>query len=350
MVPVEAATLLALGLWAARGRPAGVGVAVAGLSAVAHRVFATLLFPLDGRRSDMLTSIAHGYTLLAQGASPFAQVPDRTAGAATWGVMPYLPGTFLAHAPAALLGVDLRWTGTVVLGLLALLAARQARRSGAGDAELLAAVVLLSPYHAYRHDLYFEPFLALTALLFLGAARGEAPTGRLAGLAALTGAAVASRQWAWVYGPFVLVAAATTGARRRFAGRLALAALVALLAAAAVAAPLVARDPAAFGRTLLLHVNAPGGELSLGAALGAQRLGLSRLLAPLQGIAAAALFVPALLGAARGRLGAAEVLARGWAALAASVLLSPFLENYFHLTPAFAAAALALGAPPREDR
>jgi hypothetical protein len=344
------------------GRPAGIGALVATLGATAHRALSIVLFPLDGRRSNMLTSILHGHSLWGQGISPYSQQPSVDAGASEWGMMPYLPGTFLSHLPSIWAGLDPRWLGTLfvlAMGAGSVWVLRRSRTTllDAQDTdltELLTAVVLLSPYQAFRHELYFDAFLFMTAALFFWVARrAPLPAPELALCAALVGVACATRQWAWVYAPFLLVAASAPRDRawRLLASRLALSGGIAAATAALIVAPFLSLDPAAFLGAVFYHANAPGGEVSLGVGLAAERFHLSPFLPFVQAILCAGALGACLRGTGGGRWNSSTTLAIGWAILVAVVLLNPFVENYFYLTPSFAAVGLALGlASVRENR
>ena len=353
-IAVDLTVLVAVALWVRRARPVGIGVLIATLGSTAHHALSIVLFPLDGRRSDMLTSILHGLTLWYQGDSPYAQQPNVEAGAGSWGMMPYLPGTFIGHLPSVWTGADPRWLETLFIlavGIGSIWVLRRSKPSttrsrGLGLAELLSAVVLLSPYHAFRHELYFGAFLFLTAALFFWVRRrAPLPTAELALCGAAVGIACATRQWAWVYGPFLLVAAARP-LRRSWGlllSRLALSTGIAAATAYSIVAPLVAIDPAAFLGAVFYHSNAPGGEISLGVALAAEQFRLSHFLPFIQAILCAGTFGSSLWGSGAGRLESQTTLAAGWTVLVAVVLLNPFIENYFYLTPSFAAVGFAMG-------
>jgi hypothetical protein len=303
------------------------------------------MFPADERRSDMLFIIARSLDAWSAGGSAYAPVRALIYGD-TGATMPYFPGTWLAHGPAHALGLDLRLGGavvTLVLGVVVVALLRSQR------SEILAVLVFANPYHLHRHDLYFDHFLAMTVALFAWAA---CPGGRAwPWIAALTGVAVATRQWAWIYGPFVLLAAVvgaggTVGRIKADYGpilaRLSAAGAVTAAAGAVVCLPGILPDPARFSSVLYL-MSAAHGELCLGFASAAIAAGLVPLLRPVQIIICAGTFAHAFMAAVRGRTEPARVLATGWICLIAVVAFSSFQENYFWLTPSFAALGLALG-------
>ena len=349
LLALDAAVLLGLALWvrspgevfqAGGARrppipPAGQGVMFAALAAAAHRLGSVLLYPLDPRRSDMFEVIEKAARVFAAGGEPYVDTLSQG--------LKYLPGTFLSHVPAVLLGIDPRIPGALILLGIGLALARSLRRAAAPRlgqaslAELLTMLVLLNPYHAFRHDLYFDAFLALTAAVFFLAARGVPTRLGLVSMGVLVGLALATRQWAWVYGPFALLAvAAAPASRRGLSGRLGVAAGIAALVAAAIAVPFFLQDPPAFRRALFAFVGENFSEACLGVAGLAAALGIARLLPLLQAVVCVAGF-----GRALRRPGAA--IATGWLVWAAVVMLSPFLENYFYLSLGFAAAASAVG-------
>ena len=343
LLALDAAVLLGLALWVrspaifqARG---AWGVMLAALAAAAHRLGSVLLYPLDPRRSDMFEVIEKAARVFAAGGEPYVDTLSQG--------LKYFPGTFLAHVPAVLLGIDPRIPGALILLGIGLALARSLRRAAAARvgqasiAELLTMLVLLNPYHAFRHELYFDAFLALTAAVFFLATRGVPTRRGLVSMGVLVGLALATRQWAWVYGPFALLAAAASPADRRgLLGRLGVAAGIAALVAAAIAVPFVLQDPPAFRKAVFAFVGENFSEACLGAAGLAAALGIARLLPLLQAVVCVAGF-----GRALRRPDAA--IATGWLVWAAVVMLSPFLENYFYLSLGFAAAASAVAARRR---
>ena len=342
LLALDAAVLLGLALWVrSPGSPGspGQGVMLAALAAAAHRLGSVLLYPLDPRRSDMFEVIEKAARVFAAGGEPYVDTLSQG--------LKYLPGTFLSHVPAVLLGIDPRIPGAFILLGIGLALAHSLRRAAAPRlgqaslAELLTMLVLLNPYHAFRHDLYFDAFLALTAAVFFLAARGVPTRLGLVSMGVLVGLALATRQWAWVYGPFALLAVAAAPADRRgLPGRLGIAAGIAALVASAIAVPFVLQDPPAFQKAVFAFVGENFSEACLGVAGLAAALGIARLLPLLQAVVCVAGF-----GKALRRPDAA--IATGWFVWAVVVMLSPFLENYFYLSLGFAAAASAVAARRR---
>ena len=335
LVALEGLVLVALVFWIRSPRNPGVGIALAAIGAFAHRVVAIGLFPLDERRSDMYAFLLRAVDVWRAGGIPQVK---------------YLPGTWLALVPSVFLGLDPRILGSViVLGIglaLAMLfrAGSQRPFSPIPLAEPLAMLVLLNPYHAFRHDLYFDAFLALTVAIFYLVARGPGTMGSLVIVATLVGLAVATRQWAWVYGPFALLAAASSVAQpKRLLAPLALAGTVCILAAAIVFAPIIL-DSAELRYAAFAFVGESVGEVCLGVAALAASLGLVPLLPVMQATLCVAGFGRSFLAALRGRAQPYSILATGWFVWGGFILLNPFLENYFYLSLGFAAASLAVGA------
>jgi hypothetical protein len=356
LLALEAIVFVALGLWLASPGAAGRGVALAAVAAAAHRLGAAALFPLDERRSDMFAVIVRAAGVWSEGGRPYVEVGPPG--------LKYLPGTWLAHSPSVLLGIDPRILGSVILLGIGLALARALNRAERGApaghasaTELLTMLVLLNPYHAFRHDLYFDAFLGLTVAVFYFGALGR---GRRRSLAVLVGLAAATRQWAWVYGPFALLAAAVatnragpapsvTGAPticRPWAllGRFALAGAVCALSAAIVVVPMIVQDPVAFRQGAFAFVGASFSEACLGVAALAAGLGLTEVLPALQAAICLTGFGKSVAAALRGSANPRSVLATGWFVWAGVVLLNPFLENYFYLSLGFAAAGGAVGA------
>ncbi|MBI4575842.1 MAG: hypothetical protein HY722_06215 [Planctomycetes bacterium] len=340
LIALEAAVLVALVLWIRAGRPLGRGILIATAAVAAHRTFAVALFPLVTERSDMLFVIRRSCEFLVSGASPFNDIGAPGA----FPYMPYPPGTLFVHVPAMLAGIDPRWTGTVVLLVFGLTMAKVVRTP---RTELLAVLVLLNPYHAFRHDLYFEAFSVLSAALFFHAARaGTLGRGGRATLTLMAGVAVATRQWAWGYAPFLLLAVATGAAPRpanavALAGRATLASLLCAAGAASLLAPVIAINLDLFLARFFVLFDVTGGELCLGLAPLAKELGLLDFLRPVQAIIAFGMFGHAYAQASRSRAAPSEIIALGWVAWVLLVVANPFIENYFYLSPSFAAVGIA---------
>lgn len=359
LLALEAVVFVALALWLRSPGAAGRGVALAAVAAAAHRIGAAALFPLDERRSDMFAVLVRAAGVWIEGGRPYVEVGPLG--------LKYLPGTWLAHAPSVLFGIDPRILGSVILLGIGLALARALNRAERGApagrasaTELLTMLVLLNPYHAFRHDLYFDAFLGLSVAVFYLGALGQGRRRSLVALAVLTGLAAATRQWAWVYGPFALLAAAAardragpapiaagaTAIRTPWAllGRFALAGAVCALSAAIVVAPVIVQDPVAFRQGAFAFMGASFSEACLGVAALAAALGLTPALPALQAVICLTGFGKSVVAALRGSANPRSVLATGWFVWAGVVLLNPFLENYFYLSLGFAAAGGAVGA------
>jgi len=335
LVALEGLVLVALVFWMRSPRSPGVGIALAAIGAFAHRVVAIGLFPLDERRSDMYATLLHAVDVWRAGGVPHVK---------------YLPGTWLALAPSVFLGLDPRILGSVIVLGIGIALATVFRTGSRGShspvplAEPLAMLVLLNPYHAFRHDLYFDAFLALTVAIFYLAARGRGTMGFLVIVATLVGLAIATRQWAWVYGPFALLAAAVSVAEpKRLLAPLALAGTVCILAVAIVFAPIIP-EAAELRYAAFSFVGESVSEVCLGVAGLAASLGLVPLLPAMQATLCVAGFGRSVLAALRGRAQPYSILATGWFVWGGFILLNPFLENYFYLSLGFAAASLTVGA------
>jgi hypothetical protein len=211
------------------------------------------------------------------GADYSATVLARQARASSfwdeWGGNPilrhhaYLPGTHLVMLPfhlasrAVFGGFDPR---TVTILFFVLVVVLAARLPGSADSRLAAAgIAALNPL-VYWHQIFGANDLVFVAMV-LGAvllARG----GRPVACGALVGLACATKQLAWPFAPFLLVA--LTGARsfRDLAGAPARRRLLPPLAAAgavflAVVLPVAALDFRAFwGDIVVYNVGLPGGD------------------------------------------------------------------------------------------
>lgn len=149
-------------------------------------------FPLHAERSDMLAVIQVAWDAWKAGGSPYGLFTLKNAVNG----MPYLPITFLSHAGAALLGLDLRFNSLFFRTLwMAWLAWRTSHLSAQSPWRIAAGFLILSPYLSFRHDLYFEIFcLLLCAYAFTPRLRTS-----------LVPVLIATRQWSWVLAPFLLL-------------------------------------------------------------------------------------------------------------------------------------------------
>jgi hypothetical protein len=131
-------------------------------------------FPLEYHRSDMLTSIRLSLDNWSRHLPIyFAHVTDGQVKF-DWGLLPtYFPLTFFSHVPAWLLGWDLRWN-TVLYRLLWMVPLyRRLSLSKENGRDALVFLILLNPYWAFRHDLYYEFYLLLLVWSWLVADWGD---------------------------------------------------------------------------------------------------------------------------------------------------------------------------------
>lgn len=183
-------------------------------------LLAIVCFPLNFRRSDMMAVIIHATGSVLHHQNPYATfyLEDKLYD------FPYLPGTILSFLPAAAFHVDLRWAKLAYVVGLALLLVWAARKPFRPVVSALAALLVLSPYLQYRHDLYTEGHWFSLILVFVLMQRGRFGWG-----AAVFGISMAISQFSWVIFPFFLLNAL----RRR--GWLEVLRTAAIAAAAAVA-------------------------------------------------------------------------------------------------------------------
>jgi hypothetical protein len=319
--PLLALDLIACAIWLTRPTSRRPEAAIAFY--VLHRTLSILLFPLDPVRSDMLAAIVQAGERWLSGGMPY--------GPSTGGIgrMPYLPLTWVAYLPAAAAKIDPRWIGIVYSSAAGWLVLRQARRRTDELHMTLLALFFLSPYLAFRHELYMDPLFLAIALVAI--ARGPLLLGVAAGIA------LATSHWSWVLCPFLLLRAVTPGDWKQ----LVKAGSAALATAGLVMLPFIAPAPDLFLEAVghhqgLIYSSYQGGELVFGLSQLAYLAGLEKVLQPLQ--------VALLLGT--GTLALREFKRKrrigpgyGASVLLIFIVLNPFLENYFYLTPVFAAAA-----------
>lgn len=158
-------------------------------------------FPLDDRRSDMLILISKTLDIWMSGGHFYELIPlTQHASIAT-----YPPGTLLSHLPAWMLGLDLRWNMVLYraawMGLLLFTLRRHPVDEGRQRA---FHFFLLSPYWTGRHELYFEFFLGLIVMFFC------TPIWKQKVRALVGAAGIWTRQWAWIWVPFILLREART--------------------------------------------------------------------------------------------------------------------------------------------
>ena len=319
-------------------------------------------FPLDVERSAMLAGVQSAWTDLALGRNPYAMARPLDNGFMV--VMPYLPGTFFSHAPAWILGLDLRWNQFCWRALwMPAVAMALARLPAQSPWRTVAHVFVLNPYFNFRHELYYEVFFVLIV------AYHAWPRWRWLGLPAL----VWTRQWAWVLAPFLALdwlgvrnqrpepGKGRPGAQGRLdwrgAGRQAawLAAGMALVSGAFILALWPITTWAAFtARTLGFVGRSSPFEYGLTLGPVAARLGLTWLLHPAQAAALGALGAVTLWRWWHDRdsppAQASESIERmGLVSLCVVILLNPFYEVSFWTDASFwILAAYALRAGERQ--
>ena len=177
----------------------------------------------------------------------------------------YLPGTHLVMLPLYLVSkavfgfFDPRMLTLLFYGLVAALAARL---PDSADARLTAAAVAALNPLVYWHQIFGANDLVFVAMLL--AAVLAARAGRPVVAGALLGLACATKQLAWPFAPFLLVALAGARSFGDLAGLATWRRLVLPLAAAggvflAVVVPVAALDPRAFwGDIVVYNVGLPG--------------------------------------------------------------------------------------------
>jgi hypothetical protein len=184
---VGTVSLLVLALRRAHG---AAFAAVALLLGIAIRYIHIKYLPLEPTRGDMLPLVQQALGNFFQGASPY------TTYRMPWELpLTYLPLTWLAYAPAYLIGIDLRWTNLLAeLGLLGAVlflarAGRGAERRVAPHyALLLWAWIFLSPTIVHWDMVTSAPigWVVLAWTLALAAAGPPFAAALAAGIAAAT--------------------------------------------------------------------------------------------------------------------------------------------------------------------
>lgn len=242
----------------------------------AHRFGSIFSFPLHPGRSDMFAAIIQAGTRWWEGGLAYA--PSTETGI---GRMPYFPLNWLAYLPAALLKFDPRWIGTVFTccaGFLVLKGPLRDERPSALSVQLLS-LFFISPYLAFRHELYLDPLFLALALMAWAASKKSAK------LSALTcGIALATAHWAWVLGPFLLLRSVRP---KNWSGLL-MTGFFSLLVGGGILVCFIAPDPKAFFESVFLHQNWVGGpyrgELAFGISPLAYLVGLQTWLQPIQAV------------------------------------------------------------------
>jgi hypothetical protein len=170
---------------------------VACLSGVAHLAFfvaSIFTFTVHPDRSDMLPVIEGAWRQIGLGGDPYSFLH---VGSRTDNRMPYLPGTWLSFAPSALLGIDLRWSALLWKSIFTYSLLMSLKKNNSIAFSFMTILFFLSPHFNQRHELYFDFFLCVVFLMF-SQSRARPKVSAL-----LLGAAVLTRQWAWVLAPFL---------------------------------------------------------------------------------------------------------------------------------------------------
>lgn len=282
---------------------------------IAFLVASIIHFPLDGARSDMLYVIQHALDLWGSGQAAYAPF---TYPSGETHQMPYLPGTLFAHLPAWSMGIDLRWNTVLYRTVWVVLLIQAAKRSAAPRSSVqMLSLVLMSPFLNWRHELYFEFFLFLIAFLVIFR---EKLSILVLPLLILT------RQWSWIFAPFVVV----DSFKKK--GIKAIAALVASSAVTTLVMTLLLRGSlwkdvisAIFQFQSLLENPAYQGDYGLTLAPVFYALGISGALQKLQAISCIAVFLIAYKKR--------EWVYSGWIALILFIIFNPHYWNYFWLSP-----------------
>lgn len=165
---------------------------IASLGLLAASIFH---FPVHPDRSDMLPVIQSGLDRWSMGSDPYA--PVLLGG--RMNLMGYWPGTLFTHWPAWVLGLDLRWNSFFfrILWMGMALGVISKKRIPPSHPFVVGLTwFALSPQLSFRHELYFEAFFAMIAAYLLY------PRTRWILLPLM----VVTRQWAWVFAPFLFFA------------------------------------------------------------------------------------------------------------------------------------------------
>jgi len=294
------------------------------LVAVAHKAGSTLMFPLVAERSDMLPTILQALERWTHGSNPYA---PPTGGI---GQMHYLPLTWLSYFPAYILGIDPRWVGIFYLALVGVLAERWFRETRGSLGARLIVLWFLSPYLAFRHELYLDVFWLLIAV-----ATVSAMMSRMGPTAAFSGLSLVTQEWAWVIAPFWWLLASRLASWRK----LITVGFISVFVASMILVPFLLREKDVFVNAFflplrLIKMGDYAGELCFGLAPLFYKLGWSPMLQPIQIITLLTLGVIAV------RMRSYSIVLLGLMVLAffSFVILNPFLENYFYLAPLLMAA------------
>ena len=193
---------------AVRRRTGRYLLAAALVAYAAGLLLAIRSFPLNYLRSDMLPVIVWADRRLLLHLNPYTTMH---VGARLYD-FPYLPGMLVAFLPAVALHADVRFITLACILAMGVLLYGAAQRQRRMQAAILIAVLFLSPFLQYRHDLYLEPhWLALVCAIVLLQRRHFALG------AAAFGGSMALYQLSWVLFPFLILFAFRRGGWREAA-------------------------------------------------------------------------------------------------------------------------------------
>ena len=215
-----------------------ISVGILVLAGVLVRACGLFQWEINPARRDMLALVISALDSFLAGDNPYAFHQMQVGSVVP---LTYPPGLWLAHLPAHVAGLDIRWTGILADGIVALslvLVSVRRNLSTVGPVFLAAAFYLFSP-DVHWNGIYAEPNLDWAVLALLcAAAISERPilTGGLMGLA------LATRPFNLVLLPFLVI-----WLLRRHGLRAAWRSMIAAgLVAAAFYLPFVMRDPDVF--------------------------------------------------------------------------------------------------------
>ena len=247
--PPTIALMILLGWWLVMTRRAirrglsarGLAVALGGL-VVGARVLVMWHWPFDRLDGDMLATIDRGLDELLAGRFPYVDFPPP---------MPYLPGIFLAYAPAKMIGCDLRLTNLAIDGLTVAAAvllppvSSRSRPDGPTTDQVALPLLMMHPvWIHYSVNTQYSPCL-LAAVLLARAVGSGGPWAQ----AVMMGLAVGSNQMLGACGPILLGHWIGRLGMRRALGLSA----VSMSVFGAMIAPFFLWHPAAFLRVALLN-------------------------------------------------------------------------------------------------
>ena len=124
-------------------------------------LYSITCFPLHPERSDMLLLIKAASERFLQGSNPYTEYMIFHPVNLT-----YLPGMWLSYLPAAILGIDIRFTNLILLLASAAIFIRSSRTQTKLQQSVFAAVFFLNPWLIFRHDIYLPVFIFQMILIY----------------------------------------------------------------------------------------------------------------------------------------------------------------------------------------